>query len=380
MKVKQTLTVKLAPTPDQHAALLATMERVNACCDWLASVAFRERCANRIDLQKLTYYEARERFGLSSQMVVRAISKTVEAYKRDKTICPRFKPRGAIPYDQRIMSWKGIEAVSLLTMSGRVVVPVRFGVYQAARLGRLRGQADLVYRDGAFFLYCTLEVPELTPIDAEEYVGVDLGIVHLAVTDDGETFSGDGVEAIRRRYTRRRKELQPQKTKSARKRLRAIRHKESGFKHQENHVISKRIVQKAKGTDRGIALEDLNGINGRTTVRKAQRSRTKGWAFSQLRQFVEYKAKAVGIPVVLVTPAYTSQECSGCGYTARNNRRSRDLFQCRHCDLSLPTDLNAARNIRNRALVMARKVGRVDAGGRSPAERTDKPLPLGTGS
>src|SRR5262245_14544014 len=107
--MKQTLVVKLAPSPDQHAALLATMERVNAACDWLGGVAFRERCANRIALQKLVYYEARARFGLSSQMVVRAIAKTIEAYKRDKTIRPHFRPHGAIPYDQRIMSWKGIE-------------------------------------------------------------------------------------------------------------------------------------------------------------------------------------------------------------------------------------------------------------------------------
>ncbi|MFN8634071.1 MAG: hypothetical protein U0893_09465 [Chloroflexota bacterium] len=58
--MKQTLAVKLAPTPDQQAALLATMERFNACCDWLGGVAHRERIANKVVLQKLVYYEARE--------------------------------------------------------------------------------------------------------------------------------------------------------------------------------------------------------------------------------------------------------------------------------------------------------------------------------
>jgi predicted transposase len=174
--MKQTLAVKLAPTPDQLTALLATMERFNACCDWLASIAFRERCANKIELQKRVYYEARERFGLASQLTIRAIGKTVDAYKRDKAIRPRFKPHGAIPYDQRIMSWRGIEAVSLLTLSGRVVVPIRFGAYQAARLDRVKGQADLVYRDGTFFLYATIEAPEPTPVEPDDYLGVDLGI------------------------------------------------------------------------------------------------------------------------------------------------------------------------------------------------------------
>jgi hypothetical protein len=35
-----------------------------------------------------------------------------------------------------------------------------------------------------------------------------------------------------------------------------------------NYLISKRIVSKAKGTNRQIALEDLKGIRSRTTVRQ----------------------------------------------------------------------------------------------------------------
>src|SRR5438874_2562997 len=91
-RMQQTLAVKLAPTPDQHAALLATMERFNTTCDWLASVAFRARCANKVELQKIAYYEARARFGLAAQLTIRAIGKTVDAYKRDKTIQPRCAP------------------------------------------------------------------------------------------------------------------------------------------------------------------------------------------------------------------------------------------------------------------------------------------------
>ncbi|MER3403680.1 MAG: transposase, partial [Armatimonadota bacterium] len=59
-----TLTVKLQPTDEQHAALLETMERFNAACNAIAEVAFQERTANKIRLQKLVYYDIRERFGL----------------------------------------------------------------------------------------------------------------------------------------------------------------------------------------------------------------------------------------------------------------------------------------------------------------------------
>ena len=68
-----------------------------------------------------------------------AIAKVAEAYKRDKSIQPRFRAHGALPYDQRIMGWRGVECVSLLTLSGREIIPVRFGQYQAARMDRVRG-------------------------------------------------------------------------------------------------------------------------------------------------------------------------------------------------------------------------------------------------
>src|SRR6266849_5797445 len=142
--MKLTLAVKLAPSPEQHAALVATLERFNAACNAIAEVAFREHLANKIALQKIVYYDVRERFGLSSEMTVRAIAKVVEAYKRDKTIQPTFRPHGALTYDERIMEWKGPEHVSLLALDGRQVLTCRFGRYQQARRDHLRGQADLI--------------------------------------------------------------------------------------------------------------------------------------------------------------------------------------------------------------------------------------------
>jgi putative transposase len=362
--VKQTLAVKLAPTPDQHAALLTTMERFNATCDWLASVAFRERCANKIELQKLAYYEARATFGLASQLTIRAIGKTVEAYKRDKTIQPRFKPHGAIPYDQRIMSWKGIEAVSLLTLSGRVVVPIRFGAYQRERLDRARGQADLVYRDGVFFLYCTIETPEPTPIEAEDYLGVDLGIVNLAVDSDGVVYSGMAVERNRRIFAHRRRNLQRKGTRSAKRKLKTIKRTQARYQTDTNHVISKRVVAIAKDSARGIAIEDLGGIRERTTVRRRQRARHANWAFAQLCAFVKYKAKAVGVPCVAVDPRNTSRTCPECGHIAKENRPAQDRFLCIACGLAGLPDAFAARNIsfRARAAVMQPMVAWWDQG------------------
>ena len=171
-----TMQLKVLPTPEQSASMLATMEKFNAACDELASVAFNNQCASKVELQKLAYHDIRRDLGLSAQMTVRAIAKVVEVYKRDKTIQPSFRPHGAIVYDERILSWKGSDRVSIWTVDGRAIMPWVCGAYQHAQLDRVRGQADLIYRDGMFFLYVTIDVGDVPEGDPTEYLGVDLGL------------------------------------------------------------------------------------------------------------------------------------------------------------------------------------------------------------
>jgi predicted transposase len=163
--MKQTISLKLEPTSEQYQSLLRTMEAFNRGCQYVADVAYEKRIANKVRIQPIVYSELRTRFGLSSQMAVRAISKAIEAYKRDKRIHCRFDLHGAMVYDQRIMSFKGLTHVSLLTLTGRERIPIRFGAYQAARMDRIQGQADLVLRNGVFYLYVTVDIPTPPPIE-----------------------------------------------------------------------------------------------------------------------------------------------------------------------------------------------------------------------
>jgi len=129
--MKTTLQVKLLPSVEQHMALLDIMHAFNAACTWIAEYAYAQRCASKFALQKTLYYEVRQRFGLSAQLAIRAIVKTVEAYKRDKSQQVAFRPEGAVVYDERILSFHGLEAVSLATLHGRELVPMQMGDYQA---------------------------------------------------------------------------------------------------------------------------------------------------------------------------------------------------------------------------------------------------------
>ncbi len=104
-------------------------------------------------------------------------------------------------------------------------------------------------------------------------------------------------------------------TKSTKRHLKKLRQQQARFQKDTNHRISKNLVARAKGTARGIALEDLSDIRERTRLRKAQRARHSNWGFAQLRQFISYKAALAGVLVYIINPAYTSQRCSACGHT-----------------------------------------------------------------
>jgi putative transposase len=346
--------LKLAPSPEQAASLEATMRACNAAADRVAEVAFEHRTANKINLQKIVYAGLRADYGLSSQMAVRAIAKACEAYKRDKNIRPTFRPLGAIQYDQRILTWKGRDAVSILTLAGRILVPVVYqGRWLATTGTTVRAQADLIVRDGKWYLAVVIDVPEPPGGDEPDgWLGVDLGIVNLATDSDGTAHTGKAVRATRWRNNRLRAKLQRIATKSAKRLLKKRRRRESRYARDVNHCISKTLVGAAKGTGRGIKLEDLSGIRDRVTVRKAQRADMHSWAFHQLRIFIGYKAAIAGVRVVLVDPRNTSRECSRCGHVDKRNRPSRDDFRCISCAHAEGADTNAARNISRRAAVM----------------------------
>ena len=349
--MKIVLQIKLLPDETQHAELKNTMRVFNEACNYIAEVAFREQCASKFALQKLVYDHVRKQFGLSAQLTIRAIAKVVEAYKRDKSKQCFFKPTGAVVYDQRILSFKGLDSASILTLQGRLTIAMQMGEYQCLQFGRGHGQADLVLIDGVFYLLVVIETPTAPPINPKGFIGVDLGIVQIASDSDGESVSGEAVENTRRRYHTLRKDLQSCGTRSARRHLKRIRRNEARFRRNQNHVISKKLVEKAKDTGRGIKLENLKNIRERTTVRKSDRAKHSGWSFFQLQSFTEYKAKREGIVVQYVDPRNTSRQCAACGHIDKANRKTQSRFQCVSCGHVANADKNAAINIAARANV-----------------------------
>lgn len=316
--------LKLVTTPEQRVALLATMRAMNAASTDAARLAFEARAFRRFDFHKIVYQHIRAEHRLMAQMAIRVIANVAASFRRDRKICPTFRPEAAVTYDARILSLKrGVASIS--TLDGRIKVPIQAGILTPLRIEH---ETDLVYRGGQFYLYVSVEVPADAPVVPSSFLGVDFGIVNVAVDSDGTTHAGAELNAIRARNASLRSKLQAKGTSSARRLLRKRRRKESQFARHTNHCISKALVTRAKDTGRGIALEDLEGIHGRITVPKAQRRLHHSWSFAQLRQFVTYKSLLAGVALVVIDPRNTSRTCPACNHVAKANRKSRDLFQC----------------------------------------------------
>ncbi|WP_059044746.1 RNA-guided endonuclease InsQ/TnpB family protein [Streptomyces acidiscabies] len=371
--MKMVVQVKLLPTPVQASALEATLRACNEAATWASEVAFAKDVKRNFPLREHTYAEIKQRWGLGAQAAQHVIKKTCDAYatlksnlragnlgkpwsKRYRRAVEKpvvFRPEGAQPYDDRMLSWQIPDrTVSIWTLSGRVKgVAFTASPEHLARLALYRkGESDLLYRDGMWFLNATCEIPEAVPNTAPDgFLGIDLGIVNIATTSDGQIMAGRALNRGRLRERTLRTKLRKKNTPSAKRRLKKRGRKEARRARDINHKIAKHVVAEAERTGRGIALEELTGIRERVRLRKPQRATHSSWSFAQLGQFIAYKARRAGVPVVYVDPAYTSRTCAECGHIDKANRVSQAWFACRSCGFVDHADRNGSRNIRHRA-------------------------------
>lgn len=340
--------IKLLPTTEQKEALKSTSDTFTSVLNWLSSKAFHLQEFRKNQLQKLTYADCRSSFpGFSSQLTVRAVDTVCQSYKLDKRHIHLFKKNTSTVYDQRVLSFKK-DKCSIWTMNGRLDIPIK--IWNEDMFGRHHGQSDLIQKDDKWYLHISTYKDDPEVIPCQEYLGIDMGVNNIAVSSDNVIYSSEQIEKKRIKYYEHRRRLQLRGTKSAKRKIRKVGNKEARFRKNVNHVISKELIRRAKGTKRGIAIENLNGINRRTTVRKAQRNQRMGWSFHQLGSFLEYKAADQGIPFIKVNPKNTSRECSECGHIDKKNRKSQSEFLCLKCGHKDNADINAAKNISVRAV------------------------------
>ncbi len=350
MIVTRTIRIQLQPTPEQVALLRQTMQEYTASFNAVCKLADMQKTSNGVDLHKLTYAEQRASTHLPAQLICAARVNATEAIKsvlaRRKKQVKIYQARlkksqqtgkpikplrlaktphsqmCAIRYDARSFRFdRKSRLVSLVHVQqprqvrNRATMAIKVPAYYEQYLTPQWQQesADLLYRKGAFWLHLVVScaVSAIEPTD--KTIGVDLGINRLAVTSHPRFFGGKRIKETNNRLFRLRRSLQAKGTKSAKRHLKKL---------------SGRLEPKG---------------------RRKQRRAMSNWSFSQLQDFIAYKAAYQGIKVEFVDARYSSQACSRCGFIDKRNRVSQSEFSCKHCGHQQNADLNAADNLASRA-------------------------------
>lgn len=360
METVRTIVCKLAPTPEQVVEIDATLRAFASACNFAAETARSIHSTNKVKVQQAGYKEIRDRFGLSANLAIRAIARACAALKVREKAHSSFDPT-SIDYDARIFSFREWDwTFSLTLLHSRQRIESKLGERQRAILkGRKPTSAVLVKRrSGGYFLHVQLTDEAPKPIETAGTIGVDLGRRRVAVDSDGEIHEATEVSRLREHYPRIRRSIQAKGTRAAHLLLKRLSGNEARHARHINHVISRRIIDKAKATGRSVSIEELTGIRERTKVRKANRYKQQSWSFHQLRSFLEYKAIDAGVPLVAINPAYTSKTCHVCGL---RGHRDALKFSCTGCGFEGDADINAALNISALGAAVTRPELRVDS-------------------
>jgi IS605 OrfB family transposase len=206
--------------------------------------------------------------------------------------------------------------------------------------------SEIVRKGKDWYLMLAVKAEDVpSPNGERPHFGVDLGLANIAVLSGPgvvKFFSGRQQAFVRDRSFHYRQALQRKRKTGMVKRSKG---RESRWMRQENHRISRAIVEIVAAAGGILYVENLKGIRERCRARGPMRRRLHAWSFAQLLGFLHYKARLAGVEVIEVNPRKTSQTCWRCGHCARGNRPKQAEFHCQRCGYSVHADLNSARVI-----------------------------------
>ena len=382
MEIQRTAVVKLAVPDDRRGNLKETMDTFRNAAQRFVNRGWEGNddgyvITSRSHVQSLVYDEIRQDTGLHADLCVgaanhasAALRGAVEQMQDDDNDDPVSKPvftSNTTVYNTNAISYFDGYCTLAAYGSGRVTAEY---VYPDDSIQAEYMESDEWEKQGAklrydrqsdtYYLHVTVKQERDDPqaeAEGRTVLGVDRNVDgYLAVTSSGAFIgNADLFNHKRHEYERRRGKLQQKGTRSAHLTIQSIGDRFANWSEDYLHRVSKEVVLEAvtNGCD-AIVLEDLKGIRERI----ADLSKFQQWAFDELAQQITYKAKAEGITVEMVNPAYTSRQCSHteCGFTHTQNRDG-DEFVCQKCGKELHSDYNAARNIAARYLQNRRKSG-----------------------
>ncbi|VUT26385.1 MAG: putative transposase [Candidatus Methanolliviera sp. GoM_oil] len=294
------------------------------------------------------------------QDVLKRIDKSFKNFfkkvkKKEKAGYPRYKPRSR--YNSFTYPQSGFEISEdgkklILSKIGSINIKKHRDIPENAKIKTCTIERDL----NRWYACFSVEI-EVEDLDQNEGIrneitnpiGIDLGINHLITFSDGSTIDNPRYLAkSEKRLKRDQRRLSRAKKRSNNRKKRIFELAKTHRKVRDQradllHKISHSLVD----TFDLIIFEDLN-VRGMLKNHHLAKS-ISDVSWSQLTNFVSYKAEEAGRRVEFVNPKNTSQECSNCGGIVRKSLSQR-VHKCPFCGLVMDRDENAALNILKKGL------------------------------
>lgn len=193
------------------------------------------------------------------------------------------------------------------------------------------------------------------PAKGANTAAVDLGEIHPAAITDGkdtciitcralranQQYTAKRLAEIRakqdhkQKYSRSWKRLQRRKTRFLAKQRRRARDLE--------HKVSRAIVTWAEQRQvRTLVIGDVRDIADGKRLNTKSQQKIALWSHGRQRQYISYKAEAIGITITFVEEAYTSQTCPKCLECYKPKGR---LYHCPVCGFTGHRDGLGAANL-----------------------------------
>ena len=253
------MRIQLNPTPEQAKVLDETMAQFTRAFNQVCAYGWQNQEKNGVRLHHETYRDTKVSCpGLVSDLLIQArvkatealtsaftwkkkheaaYAKKVEKAEKKGYPVPQFKPvkcptSELCPPKYNVhtytLDWKG-QSARLSTTSGKMSIPFTVPDFSAKYQGNKISTADLIYRNGKYWLHVVASVPEPDIPQNDEVIGVDLGLNHPAVTSTRQFLGNSQWKEIDRKHFRLKRKLQSKGTKSAKRHLKKLSKKQTQF-------------------------------------------------------------------------------------------------------------------------------------------------------
>jgi putative transposase len=323
------------------------------------------------------------------QQALKDLERAYNNFFQKRAAFPRFKKRGQCD------SFRYPQGVKLDQANSRISLPKLGWIhYRNSRevIGEVKN-VTVSQSCGKWYVSIQTEYEVTEPAHAStSMVELDAGVAKLATLSDGTIFEPvNSFKANQKKLAKLQREMSHKvkfsnNWKKAKSKVQNLHSRIANIRRDYLHKVSTTISK----NHAMIVIEDLKVSNmsksaagtesqpGRNVRAKSGLNRSildQGWY--ELRRQLEYKQLWRGGQVLAINPAYTSQKCTCCGHTAKENRQSQSQFACLECGYTANADINGARNILAAGHV-ALACGEMAALGRSmkqePTEASQTPV------